>query len=122
MGIPSGPMARPQQFFRHAPPVCPESPADVHTSIAERLEEFVATAGHLPSTLADLDRLGVEPDVLRSLQVLIDQGHREEDIVVAWLAESMSKPHEAALDPRLSARLARAAIRPLRTLVAGMFP
>ena len=122
MGIPSGPMARPQHFFQHAPPVCPESPADVHTSIAERLEEFVAAAGHLPSTLADLDRLGVEPDVLSSLQVLIDQGHREEDVVIAWLAESMSKPHAAALDPRLSARLARAAIRPLRTLVAGMFP
>ena len=28
----------------------------------------------------------------------------------------------AALDPRLGARLARAAIRPLRALVAGMFP
>jgi Ca-activated chloride channel family protein len=121
MSIPRGPRKRPGRIVPPLP-MYPESPNDVDTTIVERLEEFVANAGHLPSTLADLGSLGVEPQILASLQMLIDQGHREQDIVVAWLAESMSRSQAGAVDPRLLARLSRAAVRPLRTLVAGMSP
>ncbi len=121
MSIPRGPGKRPGRIVPPRPsPALPNY--DGEPSLAERLAEFVASTGNLPSTLVDLHRMGVPSWILKSLQHLIDQGHREEDIVVAWLAESMSKWRAGAVDPRLLARVARAAIRPLRTLVAGLFP
>ena len=95
---------------------------DTRSSIVESLRTLVGRSGSLPSTLLDLAGLGVETRIIRTLQALVELGHREADVVVAWLAELMQGPPATEADSRLRARLERAAVQSLRMLVAGHLP
>jgi Ca-activated chloride channel family protein len=98
-------------------------PADRSSAaLLQRLAEFVTQQRTLPRSFSDLRYLGVAAETLASLQHLVDQGHQEDDVVIAWLTEVTGHAPSPALDARLHARLARAAQRALRKLVTGLFP
>ena len=92
-------------------------------SLAQRLAQFVSAQGKLPSAFSDLIQLGVSAMTVVTLQPLVKQGHREDDVVIAWLTEQTNAQSPGiAVDERLKTRLARAAQQGLRKLVRALFP
>jgi exonuclease VII large subunit len=98
------------------------SDPDVAPSLIHRLAQFVNEQGKLPTTFSDLIELGVPATTVLTLQRLVKQGHREDDVVIAWLTEQTDRTEADAVDERLRTRLARAAQQGLRKLVRALRP
>jgi Ca-activated chloride channel family protein len=94
--------------------------------IAAMLADLASHGDPLPTTLAELEQLGVAPNVIASLHALVGSGsYKEEDVVRVWIALFARSPAAAGLggaelaaledgvfsDRRL--RKLRAAVQPL---------
>jgi Ca-activated chloride channel family protein len=81
----------------YSPPA--PTPALRHDVVVPLLRRL-AEPGPLPTTLLELVTLGIEPETMEALGRLIDRGHAEADVVLAWLAVIL-RPDNAAVDARL---------------------
>ena len=98
------------------------SDPDIAPSLIYQLAQFVNEQGKLPTTFNDLIELGVAATTVLTLQRIVEQGHREDDVVIAWLTEQTNGSEAGAVAERLRTRLARAAQQGLRKLVRALRP
>jgi Ca-activated chloride channel family protein len=101
------------------PPSSPTPPpADgvLAESVRMAIQELARRKLGMPATIDALCTLGVTEAVLERLRALVAAGHREADVVAAWLAEVVAQD-VGHVDERLVRRLARAADQALRRLV-----